>query len=154
MKTDKFTNMLEAFECDLRLAKDDRRSLSEFDKPLQDKDSKISKDLELLEELSFLLRNGKAEIHLVSENAQKPDIQVLFRKDLIQPWEHLVIAKNGITISDRLESGKLEAVDPDDVEMLQDLIMAAVNEALRAAGDAMENEMGKMTGGLSMPGLF
>ena len=61
MKTDKFTNMLEAFECDLRLAKDDRRSLSEFDKPLQDKDSKISKDLELLEELSFLLRNGKAE---------------------------------------------------------------------------------------------
>lgn len=98
MKTDKFTNMLEAFECDLRLAKIDRRSLSELDKPLQDKDSKISKDLELLEELSFLLRNGKAEIHLVSENAQKPDIQVLFRKDLIQPWEHLVIAKNGITI--------------------------------------------------------
>ena len=49
---------------------------------------------------------------------------------------------------------KPEAVDPDDVEMLQDLIMAAVNEALRAAGDAMENEMGKMTGGLSMPGLF
>ena len=47
-----------------------------------------------------------------------------------------------------------DVVDSDDVEMLQDLIMAAVNEALRAAGDAMENEMGKMTGGLSMPGLF
>ena len=121
MKTDKFTNMLEAFECDLRLAKDDRRSLSEFDKPLQDKDSKISKDLELLEELSFLLRNGKAEIHLMSENAQKPDIQVLFRKDLIQPWEHLVIAKNGITISDRLESGKLEAVD-----VLRELALSGV----------------------------
>ena len=47
-----------------------------------------------------------------------------------------------------------EAVDPDDVEMLQDLVVAAVNEALRAAGDAMEQELGKMTGGLSMPGLF
>ena len=49
---------------------------------------------------------------------------------------------------------KPEAVDPDDVEMLQDLVVAAVNEALRAAGDAMEQELGKMTGGLSMPGLF
>ena len=47
-----------------------------------------------------------------------------------------------------------EAVDPEDVEMLQDLILSAVNEALRAAGDAMEQELGKMTGGLSMPGLF
>ena len=47
-----------------------------------------------------------------------------------------------------------DCVDPDDVETLQDLVMAAVNEALRAAGDAMEQELGKMTGGLSMPGLF
>ena len=47
-----------------------------------------------------------------------------------------------------------EAVDPDDVEMLQDMILAAVNEALRSANDTMEREMGKMTGGLSMPGLF
>ena len=45
-------------------------------------------------------------------------------------------------------------MDPDDVEMLQDLVLAAVNEALREAGDTMEREMGKMTGGLSMPGLF
>ena len=49
---------------------------------------------------------------------------------------------------------KPEAVDPDDVEMLQDLVMAAVNEALRTAGDTMEREMGKLTGGLNMPGLF
>ena len=57
----------------------------------------------------------------MSENAQKPDIQVLFRKDLIQPWEHLVIAKNGITISDRLESEKLEAVD-----VLRELALSGV----------------------------
>ena len=49
---------------------------------------------------------------------------------------------------------KPEVVDPDDVEMLQDLILAAVNEALRQAGETMEREMGKMTGGLGMPGLF
>ena len=49
---------------------------------------------------------------------------------------------------------KPEAVDPDDVEMLQDLIVAAVNEALRQAGDAMEQSMGKMTGGMSLPGFF
>lgn len=67
MKTDKYTNMIEAFECDLRLAKDGRNSLSDFDADLQKDDSKISKDLKLLEELSFLLRNGKAEISLISD---------------------------------------------------------------------------------------
>ncbi|MFG6355578.1 MAG: YbaB/EbfC family nucleoid-associated protein [Acetatifactor sp.] len=41
-----------------------------------------------------------------------------------------------------------EAVDPDDVEMLQDLIVAAVNEALKQADEANEALMGKMTGGL------
>jgi len=49
---------------------------------------------------------------------------------------------------------KPEAVDPDDIEMLQDLVLAAVNEALRNAGDTMEREMGKFTGGFGMPGLF
>ena len=47
-----------------------------------------------------------------------------------------------------------EAVDPDDVEMLQDMVVAAVNEALRMAEEATEQEMGKLTGGLGMPGLF
>ncbi len=45
-----------------------------------------------------------------------------------------------------------EAVDPDDVEMLQDIVLAAVNEALREAADTVEREMGKLTGGLG--GLF
>ena len=49
---------------------------------------------------------------------------------------------------------KPEAVDPDDVEMLEDMVMAAVNEALRTAADTAEREMGKMTGGMGMPGLF
>lgn len=49
---------------------------------------------------------------------------------------------------------KPEAVDPDDVEMLEDMVRAAVNEALRMAAETVEREMSKMTGGLSMPGLF
>ena len=46
-----------------------------------------------------------------------------------------------------------EAVDPEDVEMLQDLIVAAVNEAMRKADETMETEMGKITGGLGGLGL-
>lgn len=49
---------------------------------------------------------------------------------------------------------KPEVVDPDDVEMLEDMVMAAVNEALRTAADTVEREMGKLTGGMGMPGLF
>ena len=45
------------------------------------------------------------------------------------------------------------AVDPDDVEMLQDLVMAAVNEALRASQELAEQKMGAVTAGLRIPGL-
>lgn len=49
---------------------------------------------------------------------------------------------------------KPEAVDPEDVEMLQDLILAAVNEAVRKSQDMVSSEMSKITGGLKIPGLF
>ena len=47
-----------------------------------------------------------------------------------------------------------EAVDPDDVEMLQDMIIAAVNEAMRAADAEAANNMSRLTGGLNLGGLF
>ena len=47
-----------------------------------------------------------------------------------------------------------EAIDPDDMEMLTDLLMAAVNEAIRKADEASENAMKKATGGMGMPGMF
>ena len=51
--------------------------------------------------------------------------------------------------------GAVEVVDPDDVEMLEDLIMAAVNEALRQVDEANTSAMSKLTGGLGgMPGMF
>ena len=49
---------------------------------------------------------------------------------------------------------KPEAVDPDDVEMLQDMIMAAVNEAMRTADTESANNMSRLTGGLNLGGLF
>ncbi len=49
---------------------------------------------------------------------------------------------------------KPEVVDPDDVEMLEDLIMAAVNEASQKVSEMMEEGMGQVTGGINMPGLF
>ena len=49
---------------------------------------------------------------------------------------------------------KPEAVDPDDVEMLQDMIMAAGNEAMRTADTEAANNMSRLTGGLNLGGLF
>ena len=49
---------------------------------------------------------------------------------------------------------KPEAVDPDDVEMLEDLIVAAVNEGIRKAEESSAGEMIKLTGGINIPGLF
>ena len=49
---------------------------------------------------------------------------------------------------------KPEVVDPDDVEMLQDLVMAAANEALRQMEELSQSEMSKLTGGMSIPGLM
>ena len=49
---------------------------------------------------------------------------------------------------------KPEAVDPDDIEMLEDLIVAAVNEALNTAEESMNREMSKVTGGMNLGGLI
>ena len=49
---------------------------------------------------------------------------------------------------------KPEVVDPDDVEMLEDLVLSAVNEALKKADEETSNKMGKLTGGLNIPGMF
>ena len=104
---------------------------------------------------------GGGNMQQLARQAQKLQQQMAKKQEEIEAREFEATAGGGTAtakVNGKKElisiTIKPEAVDPDDVEMLQDLIMAAVNEALRAAGDAMENEMGKMTGGLSMPGLF
>ncbi len=56
----------------------------------------------------------------------------------------------------KLLSLKIEksVVDPEDVEMLQDLVAAAVNEAIKKSQDMVQEEMGRVTGGLNIPGMF
>ena len=47
-----------------------------------------------------------------------------------------------------------EVVDPEDIDMLQDMVMAAVNDALTKSQEMAASEMGKITGGMNIPGLF
>jgi len=47
-----------------------------------------------------------------------------------------------------------EVVDPEDIEMLQDLVLAAINDALRKSQEMVQSEMGKLTGGMNIPGLM
>lgn len=56
----------------------------------------------------------------------------------------------------RVTSIKIDpnAVDPDDVEMLEDMVLAAVNEALRSAQELASSKMSGLTGGLNIPGLM
>jgi hypothetical protein len=62
-----------------------------------------------------------------------------------------VIANGGQKIESILL--EKEVVDPEDIEMLQDLVMAAVNDALTKSQEMVSAEMGKLTGGLNIPGL-
>ena len=48
---------------------------------------------------------------------------------------------------------KPDVVDPEDVEMLEDMLLAALNEAMRKADETAERDMGKITGGMNLPGL-
>ena len=62
-----------------------------------------------------------------------------------------------VTVSGKLKIESVaidpQAVDPDDVEMLEELVMAAANEALQKAQDLAQQKMGAITGGMNIPGL-
>ncbi len=62
-----------------------------------------------------------------------------------------VVNGKGEVVSLRIEK---EVVSPDDVEMLQDLVIAAVNEGIKRARETFKEEMAKVTGGINIPGLF
>jgi len=63
-----------------------------------------------------------------------------------------VVANGG----QKIESITLEkeVVDPEDIEMLQDLILAATNDALKKSQDMVSSQMGKLTGGMNIPGMM
>lgn len=67
IRTDKFNNMISAFQCDFSLAKEDGHKLADLDKHIRANNMKILKDIELLEELEWLLRNNRAEIRIITK---------------------------------------------------------------------------------------
>ncbi len=95
------------------------------------------------------------------KQAQKMQKQMEEQQAALEAKEYTAAAGGGaveVTVSGKKEVTKVkiaeEAVDPDDVEMLEDMILAAVNEAFRAMNEDAQNSMSKLTGGLgSMSGL-
>ena len=103
---------------------------------------------------------GGGNMQQLARQAQKLQQQMTKMQEEIEAREFEATAGGGMctaVVNGKKELVSLtikpEAVDPDDVDMLQDLVMAAVNEALREAGETMDREMGKFTGGMGM-GLF
>ena len=90
------------------------------------------------------------------KQVQKMQQEMLRAQEEMQSKTYSATAGGGMVtavVNGSLEI-KPEAVDPEDVEMLQDMVIAAVNEALRAADTEASNSMSKFTGGLNLGGLF
>lgn len=97
----------------------------------------------------------------LARQAQKLQQQMAKMQEELEEREYEATAGGGVVtakVNGKKElvalTIKPEAVDPDDMEMLQDTVMAAVNEALRTATETSEREMGKLTGGMNLGGLF
>ena len=101
------------------------------------------------------------DMNRMMKEARKMQAEMERTQAELEAREYSVTAGGGaieatVTGDMRLVSLKIdpEAVDPDDVEMLEDLIIAAVNGAMNAASAEMSTAMESITGGLSIPGLM
>jgi len=95
------------------------------------------------------------------KQAQKMQQEMLRMQEELENKTYSASAGGGMvtaTVNGKHELQALEidpeAVDPDDVEMLQDMVIAAVNEAMRTADTDSANNMSRLTGGLNLGGLF
>jgi len=88
----------------------------------------------------------QAEMQRVQEEAKKKTVEASAGGGMVSVTATL----GGEVTAVKIEK---EVVNPEDVEMLQDLVMAAVNEALRRGQQTMQEEMSRLTGGLQLPGL-
>lgn len=104
---------------------------------------------------------GAQNMNDMIKQAQKMQNQITTLQDDIEQREFSTSVGGGaieVTLSGKKEIKALnikpEVVDPEDIEMLQDLIISAVNECIKKIEDTSEEEMGAITGGVSLPGLF
>lgn len=104
---------------------------------------------------------GGMNMQNMMAQAQKMQMQMQKMQEEVEQREVEATAGGGavkviVTGAKKVKSIEIapEVVDPDDIEMLQDIIIAAVNEGLQKAGEMMETEMSKITGGLGLGGMF
>ena len=104
---------------------------------------------------------GAGKMQQMLKQAQKMQQDMAALQDDIEQREFTAVSGGGavsVTVDGKHTVKEIkikpEIVDPDDVEMLEDLITVAVNEAIANAVKTSEDEMGAITGGLNMPGLF
>lgn len=106
-------------------------------------------------------RGGMPNMNNMMKQMQKMQKDMEEAQEKVEQTEFTASAGGGsveVTMNGKREVVSVnidkEVVDPDDVEMLQDLLMVAVNDALNQVNNATEESMGKFTGGLNVPGLF
>lgn len=104
---------------------------------------------------------GPGNMQSMIRQAQKMQQDAAEKQAELEATEYEAVAGGGVVkakVNGKHELLNLEidpeVVDPDDTEMLSDLVMAAVNEAIRNAVNHSEQEMGKITQGLNIPGMF
>ena len=86
------------------------------------------------------------EMMKAQEEAKKKTVEATAGGGMVT----VVASGSGAIVSIKIEK---DVVNPDDIEMLQDLILAATNEAIRRAQELVNTDMSKLTGGLNMPGM-
>ena len=104
---------------------------------------------------------GANNIQQLARQAQKIQDDMEAANAELEAKEYEAAAGGGavkVTVTGKMELVKVEiqpeVVDPEDVEMLADLVMAATNEALRTAAKEKESRMDAISGGLNIPGMF
>ena len=98
---------------------------------------------------------------MMQQQAQMQQKLLKMQQDMAKAQEEFSASVGGgavtAVVTGKKELTKLtikpDVIDPEDAEMLQDLVISAVNEALRQADDAMNSSMSSLTGGLNIPGL-
>ena len=103
---------------------------------------------------------GRPDPNAMMRQVQKMQENIRAKQEELEAKEYIGTASGemvSVTMNGKHEvvavNIKPEAVDPEDIEMLEDLIAAAVNSAVAAVDKESEEEMAKMTGGLNIPGL-
>ena len=103
---------------------------------------------------------GKQNMNQLMQQAQQMQENMKLKQEELEATEYSVTSGGGmveLTMTGKHQVTKIklnpDIVQPDDIEMLEDLVAAAVNEAVREVDEASDEAMGALTGGLNIPGL-